>query len=151
MKYNEVRGDLFTLPDRFILVHCISSDSRLGMGIAAQFQSIYGVREELFKMKNYDNRTWQGHGFCIITECKNRIIANLVTKEKYFNKPTYTSLKESLIDLRQQLLQIYGNRLLHIGMPKIGCGLDKLKWEIVSDIIKDIFKNTNFTIQVMTI
>ncbi len=35
-----------------------------------------------------------------------------------------------------------------IAMPMIGCGLDKLKWDDVSKIIKDVFKDTDVEILV---
>ena len=31
----------------------------------------------------------------------------------------------------------------HLAMPKIGCGLDGLKWDKVSAIIEEVFKHTN--------
>lgn len=38
--------------------------------------------------------------------------------------------------------------VIKIAMPIIGCGLDKLSWNKVSDIIKDVFMNTNMEILV---
>lgn len=35
-----------------------------------------------------------------------------------------------------------------IGMPLIGCGLDRLKWDKVSEIIKDVFADTDIEIVV---
>jgi hypothetical protein len=33
-------------------------------------------------------------------------------------------------------------------MPIIGCGLDRLQWDKVSEIIKDVFKDTDIEILV---
>jgi hypothetical protein len=33
-------------------------------------------------------------------------------------------------------------------MPKIGCGLDGLDWDIVSTLIKGVFSDTDVNIQV---
>jgi hypothetical protein len=33
-----------------------------------------------------------------------------------------------------------------LAMPKVGCGLDKLSWPNVYDIICDVFKNTDVDI-----
>jgi hypothetical protein len=33
-------------------------------------------------------------------------------------------------------------------MPKIGCGLDDLDWDVVSTIIKGVFAGTDVNIQV---
>ena len=35
-----------------------------------------------------------------------------------------------------------------IAMPQIGCGLDRLKWKDVSDVIKDVFADTDIEILV---
>jgi hypothetical protein len=46
--------------------------------------------------------------------------------------------------------EVYGfnsfNRKL--GMPLIGCGLERLKWDKVSEIIKDVFVDTDIEIVV---
>ena len=38
-----------------------------------------------------------------------------------------------------------------IAMPVIGCGLDRLDWSKVSDIIKDVFSDTDIEILVCKI
>ena len=48
----------------------------------------------------------------------DRYIFNLVTKERYFQKPTYESLQSSLNNLRK-LCEKLDVRVL--AMPKIGC------------------------------
>lgn len=34
------------------------------------------------------------------------------------------------------------NGITKLAMPRIGCGLDRLEWSIVSLILEDIFKDT---------
>ena len=38
------------------------------------------------------------------------------------------------------------NNIRSIAMPKIACGLDKMKWEEVSKIIVDVFQHSGITI-----
>ena len=38
------------------------------------------------------------------------------------------------------------NNINKIAMPLIGCGLDRLKWNRVSQMIKDIFNDTDIEI-----
>ena len=40
------------------------------------------------------------------------------------------------------------NGINKIAMPMIGCGLDKLNWDKVSQIIKETFKDTDIEILV---
>ena len=40
------------------------------------------------------------------------------------------------------------NGIRKVAMPLIGCGLDKLKWEQVSAIIREVFADTDMDILV---
>ena len=37
MKYNEEKGNLFELDEKYSLAHCISLDCKMGKGIAVEF------------------------------------------------------------------------------------------------------------------
>lgn len=81
----------------------------------------------------------------MFVEADGVTVANLVTKERYFHKPTLETLRQSLEDLRGQAAE---RGLKKLAMPKIGCGLDKLKWEDVSTAIKEVFGDTDTEILV---
>ena len=133
MNYAEIYGDLFSLhSNEYILAHCISADFALGAGIAKSFANI-GVKQALYN--NYSVNTWTNTGYCLITNTPF-MVANLVTKRYCYEKPTYQSLAEALIDFRNQLKEP-----VKIGMPCIGCGLDRLQWENVRDIIYQVFED----------
>lgn len=140
----EERGDLFELKDTHLLVHCISRDCVMGAGIAAQFRELYPEMPErtfiYLNSLNYDRK-------CVIYQGK---IANLITKNRYYEKPTYDSLTESLLELKSIILsrEIPINK---IAMPRIGCGLDRLKWKSVKRIITEVFDDTNIEIVVRVI
>lgn len=141
----EIKQDLFLTSEDYALVHCISSDFALGAGIAKEFQKRYGTRDELHS--HYPNYHWQG-GDCLNTGSSSRIVFNLVTKSKYWDKPTYKDLTDSLIELREICkLKNY----IKLAMPKIGCGLDGLKWEKVKSIIEDVFNFSNIEILICSL
>lgn len=78
--------------------------------------------------------------------CKNQLIGNLITKENYWDKPTYTTLWEALNDAAQTLKELSLNGFNvpnKIVMPKIGCGLDKLDWGKVKRMIEIVFDSYN--------
>ena len=81
-------------------------------------------------------------------ESENVVIGNLITKKFYYSKPTYGSLTESLVELRKYMLQ---NNFKRVLMPKIGCGLDGLQWELVKQIIEKVFEETEIEIKVFYI
>ena len=145
MNYTEEKRDLFTVPDNYVLAHCISSDFAMGAGIAKRFTAI-GVKERL--VGTWPQK-WDGKGYMIPVGLKDKIVLNLVTKERYWMKPTYQTIRESLEEVKSWLLS--ENKVpwmpeLSLAMPKIGCGLDKLSWDKVSQIIKEVFRDTNINI-----
>lgn len=150
MIYKEEKRDLFSLPREYMLVHCISADYALGAGVAKVFRDRYKVKEALMLLNN--RNVWNNTGRCQIVSVMNEngesiFVANLVTKCRYYHKPTYDTLKEALCDLKQQLTLNYLD-IQKIGMPLIGCGLDKLKWDKVSEIIQQEFDATDLEITV---
>ena len=75
----------------------------------------------------------------------NRHIYYLITKEKYSNKPTYDTLRSSLESMKHHSVQ---HKVSHIAMPKIGCGLDRLRWDRVKAMLHDLFKDLDMSITV---
>lgn len=139
--YREIYADLFSVDNSYALVHCISSDFALGAGIAKEFAK-RGVKDILIKN---NERKWDNKGYCLVVATKNHIVANLVTKENCYDKPTYDSLKESLIELRDWAID---HKVYKLAMPQIGCGLDRLEWPKVSAIIKEVFEDSGIAILV---
>lgn len=150
MKYTEEKRDLFSLPKDYLLVHCISSDFALGAGIAKRFTAL-GVKELLragkAKGSVHSAYYFDGKGYCMITESNSGWrVANLVTKSRYYHKPTYKTMTDALHDLKNHLADF--PEVKKLGMPLIGCGLDKLEWTKVRDIIAEQFDNTDYEITV---
>lgn len=140
------KQDLFTVPEDYALVHCISSDFALGAGIAKEFQKRYKTKDEL--RERCPDYKWHG-GDCLGTGTKDtRIVFNLVTKKNYWDKPTYKDLTDALTELRE-MCELGGYKKL--AMPKIGCGLDKLTWPAVSSTIRQVFDYADIDILVCTL
>ena len=146
MIYTEEVRDLFSVPKDYYLAHCISADFGMGRGIVIEFNKRFDMKNIL--MKKYpdylDNWSWcipGKTGDCIL---EGRVL-NLITKERYFHKPTYDSMQCALAKMRM-LCQM--NDIKKVAMPIIGCGLDRLDFNVVSEIIKDIFKDEDIEILV---
>lgn len=140
MTYTEVKGDLFAVPQGYYLAHCISGDFALGAGIAAKFDEVYNMRFKLFRdypIGNEEKFGWVGSALLIDN------VFNLVTKPRYFHKPSYDTLCDTLIDMKQQC-QKYD--ITKLAMPKIGAGLDKLDWERVKKLIQETLDGSDIEI-----
>ena len=139
--YTEVTGDLFTSPMTASYAHCISADLALGKGIAVDFKARFGGISEL----QAQHLTVGG---CGVLHRESRYIYNLVTKSQYWHKPTYVTIASSLDAMRDHAI---ANNVNHICMPKIGCGLDRLRWDFVEGLIKQCFSATLIQITVYTL
>ena len=136
MIIKEEQRDLFLVPHGYYFAHCISGDFALGAGIAVKFDELYNMRKKLKNTVDY-----------IPDNCAILIdnVFNLVTKRKCYHKPTYASLRESLEDMIETIETL---EIEKIAMPMIGCGLDKLDWDIVKEIIEDVFEDIDIEILV---
>ncbi|XP_072305235.1 ADP-ribose glycohydrolase OARD1 [Eucyclogobius newberryi] len=138
---NYVCGNLFSCPKDESLAHCISEDCRMGAGIAVMFKKEFDGVDDL---KRQSKRVGQ----CAVLERGERFVYYLITKEKYNNKPTYATLKQSLEDMRSHCAV---NAVSKVSMPRIGCGLDKLEWKKVSEILREVFGHSNISITVYSL
>ncbi|KAL3064617.1 hypothetical protein OYC64_000792 [Pagothenia borchgrevinki] len=136
-----VTGDLFSCPRDEALAHCISEDCRMGAGIAVTFKKKFKGVEELKEQKKLT-------GECAVLKRESRFVYYLITKKKASQKPTYDSLARSLENMRSHC---ESNSVTRISMPRIGCGLDKLQWKKVAEILEQIFKPTNISITVYSL
>lgn len=137
MIYVETVQDLFEVPQGYCLAHCISADIAMGAGIATQFNKYYNMKERL---KNYYYKMYDLYPGISI---KVDNVFNLITKEKGYEKPTYEYLTEALENMREDIKEMGIKKL---AMPKIGCGLDGLKWNIVKSLIKSTFEDMDIEI-----
>lgn len=136
MTIHEEQRDLFTVPQGYYLAHCISADFALGAGIAKKFDEVYNMKFKLFK--NYDGYEYEC-GDCLVVDN----VFNLVTKPKCYHKPTYESLKEALKAMKEYVLYFDIDK---IAMPHIASGLNRLQWDQVLEIIKEVFEDTDVDI-----
>ena len=139
MFYHEEKMNLLSVPQGYWLAHCISGDFTLGAGIAKQIDEAFNMKEMLqleWGDVPHDEAPW-----CV--PCGN--VLNLVTKAKYWHKPTLSSLREALEDMARYVSE---HAIKKIAMPKIGCGLDRLSWDDVSPMIQEIFGDMDIEIMV---
>ena len=140
MVFETKKMDLFTkeIVDNYYLCHCISADFALGAGIAVSFDRIFDLRNKLNTL--YPNYKFTGYDCILIDK-----VFNLVTKDKCWHKPTYGSLLNSLMKMKKIVKDLNIDK---IAMPIIGCGLDRLDWNRVEELIKQIFKDVDIEILV---
>jgi O-acetyl-ADP-ribose deacetylase (regulator of RNase III) len=130
----EIKGDLFSCCNDYSLAHCVSEDLVMGKGIAVEFKKRFGHVPELKAQQ-----AMVGSG-CVLHHNERGYIYYLVTKKYYNGKPTMETLKASCEWMKQHALE---HGVYKIAMPRIGCGLDKMQWSLVKEMLLEIFSGTD--------
>jgi O-acetyl-ADP-ribose deacetylase (regulator of RNase III) len=139
--FEEIQGDLFSVKKNFALAHCVSNDFEMGSGIAKSFKEKFG---KVNKLKSQKCKI----GDCAYLKLNNRYIFYLITKNYYYEKPTYDNLRSSLEKMKDLILR---NNIYKLAIPKIGCGIDKLDWAKVRGLLIETFEDTPIHIQVYSL
>lgn len=134
----EVKGNLFDCDPTSSLAHCVSRDLNMGRGIAPLFK-------EKFKRVNELIAQNKKIGECAILDDEKRFVYYLITKEKYYGKPSMETIKRSLCDMKAHC---EANQVKKLAMPRIGCGLDRLSWKLVKALIAQIFNSSGIDITI---
>ena len=144
MRYNEQKGNLFELDKKYALAHCISLDCAMGAGIAVEFNKRFrGMKNEC--MRHVDKYELSFPNIFMFEGNNGQIVFNLITKKVYYGKPTYQTITEC-IKMMKEHCQHYN--IKYLAIPKIGCGLDRLQWGKVREIIKEEFRDLDIEIEV---
>lgn len=144
MIYKEEKRDLFTVSEDYYFAHCISADFGMGKGIVKEFNKRFDIKNKLQSAFPDYLEQWQKN------ECSSDCLLegkvfNLITKERYFYKPTYKTLQGAL-EVMYKLCKT--KTITKVAMPRIGCGLDRLQWDKAADIIKNVFQDLDIEILV---
>ena len=112
--------------------HCISADARMSKGFA-DFLShrIAGLRSTCCIA-----RLSMGQVYLFWDSTGKRYIYNLVTKERFCDKPNVSTLPKTLEAMKTHASM---NGVSTIAIPKLVCGLDQLNWQEVVKLLRDIF------------
>lgn len=142
MIYIEKQIDLFSISNDYYLAQCISADLKMGTGIAMEFNRRFDMKNKITELypDGYldSNGNYERVGCVLIDN-----VFNLITKKKYWDKPTYDTIRDALYSMRDICIN---NEICKVAMPAIGCGLDRLQLSKVREIIKKVFEYNNIEI-----
>ena len=138
MKYQEKKQDLFQTTG-YALGHCISQDAAMGAGIAKIFRSKYPNMPAHVKSKGANV------GDVVTYPTSSGYIFNLITKKRYYHKPTYETFRQSIESLKDEVVRLNVKKL---AVPLLGAGLDRLDWNKNKAIIQEVFHDVDVEILV---
>lgn len=154
MLLNIVRQDITKLSGNCVICHCISADAAMGAGVALALTRKYSDLKPTVQsvLKTTRSDTSVGHVVFYADSYSHTLVANMVTKQNYWDKSTtmpsghyLKNLKECLENVRNVMDGLNEKKLV---MPKIGCGLDRCAWGDVLQLIDEVFGNLDIEITV---
>lgn len=154
MLLNIVRQDITKLSGNCVICHCISADAAMGAGVALALVRKYPDLKPTVRsiLKTTHSDTLVGHVVFYADSYSHTLIANMVTKQNYWDKSTtmpsgyyLKNLKECLENVRSIMDGLNEKKL---AMPKVGCGLDRCDWNDVLQLIDEVFGDSNIEITV---
>lgn len=106
--------------------------------------------KEKFELSDIIEHQKSQHSVGSIVEVKqgNRYILNLITKEKSVGKPTWKDFKQSIKALPEKCNDLGIKKLC---IPKIGSGLDGLNWDKSMKLLKNVFKDSDTELTVLSL
>lgn len=127
-----------------IMVHQVNVQGVMGGGVARQLANRYEGLEENYRLfcnnKNYDYSQLKGEVFKINIDGK--IICNMFSQMQDFTTD-YPAMKKALTKIKNMAKDLK----LSVCMPyKIGCGIADGNWEIVEQIIANVFDDHEVTL-----
>ena len=116
------------------------ADFKLGAGIARnikqRFPTQYPYKEAIASEVIWPQ--WITESQCFVY--------HLITKARYFHKPTYKALRVSF-QAKQRHAQ--SNNVQRISLPQIVCGFDKLNWQKIRQLIHEVFQPRSIDLAVI--
>ncbi len=154
MLLNIVRQDITKLSGNCVICHCISADAAMGAGVALALVRKYPELKPTVRsvLKTTHSDTLVGHVVFYADSYSHTLVANMVTKQNYWDKSTTMPSGHYLKNLRECLENVRsvmdGLNEKKLAMPKIGCGLDQCNWNDVLQLIDEVFGDSNIEITV---
>ena len=132
------------LQQPYSIGHCISAVARKSEG----FADFLSHRIPGLKLTCRKAKLLMGQVFPFWDSIGKRYIYNLVTKERFYDKPNLSTLSETL-----EAMKIHGssNGVSTIAITRLGCGLDQMKWQVVVKLLRDILAYADVQIVVYTL
>ncbi|XP_025196678.1 uncharacterized protein LOC112595618 isoform X3 [Melanaphis sacchari] len=132
----EVKDDIFSLPSKFSLAHCVCEDFYNAFGMTADFKFKFGNIGTLMDLNLHVSDV--GH-----IKYNEQHVFYLVVKKKSSQKPLLSSLEVALYNLRDKMNDL---KLTKLAIPKHG--FDAYNMMDVKSLISKIFALSNIEVTI---
>jgi len=126
-RIHHVEGSVFEAPEGVALAHCVSADLAMSAGIAVQF-----VRRWPDIRSGYSRSE---PGSLHVHSSSRGYIFNLITKERFDDKPSLEDFRKSIVALKSKMQAL---NIKTLAMPELGSGRDRLNLSKVIHVLQSI-------------
>ena len=126
-RIHHVDGSVFDAPKSVALAHCVSADLAMSSGIAVQFAKRWpDIRSGFAGSKP---------GSLHVHVSARGPIFNLITKERFDDKPSWEDFRNSVIALGNNMIEL---EMRTVAVPELGSGRDKLDLNKVIKTLREV-------------
>ena len=144
-----VKGNIFSLKDTEALVDPVNCVGIAGAGLAKAFREKFP--EEHLRYVDACKSGMLRSGKVFVCKINNhdkfKYIVYFPTKRHWTEKSTISMVTTGLLSLVQAIKQ---NNIKSIAIPRIGCGLGGLSWNVVLPLIRSMMKHVDADILIIT-
>ncbi len=138
-----IKGNLFDATTD-ALAHGCNIQGKMGAGIATEFRIRFPEMFQDYKNKCEEGIFRLGEGYMYLNREKPHII-NLATQSSQGAK--IQNIDTALAWFAESYEEL---GIQSVAMPRIGCGLGKLEWEVVDPLVRKYFEKSNLMVEVWT-
>ncbi len=131
MSFKVVTGDLFESKDDAI-GHGCNTKGAMASGIARRFLEAFPAMEKQYRDQCHRGLLLPGDIFVWYSASDNKVVYNLMTQEFPGNDAKVPNIVASVAEMFVHALE---HEVLTISLPKIGCGIGGLDWEVVEPVL----------------
>ncbi len=139
-----IKGNLFDASTD-ALAHGCNVQGKMHQGIAVEFRERYPEMFVDYKQRCEREEFQLGQGYIFCREEKLYII-NLATQGEEGARVQH--IDTALAWLARSYMNF---RIQSVAMPRIGCGLGKLEWEVVHPLFEKYFENSKLRVEIWTL
>lgn len=132
-------GNLLKMEPDYVLGHCIAADWRMSDGLAVDIKKMFG---DITKQ----NQNKHLVGSIVQQEKNGKKVLHIITKEESTAKPTWKDFKKAIYKLATRCKE---EKISKLALPKLGAGLDGIKWEKIMKVLNYAFKNTTTLVTIV--
>lgn len=128
----DLNADLLSMPVYYNIAHCIPADFTVYGATAQRINDVY----DLVDLIKHDYMDWEVRPNVGDVNYLKNVFTLFATPKKYA-RPSMEDLRKCVANLAQECVDL---GIMHLAMPRIGCGHNKLKWDEVKDMICEEFE-----------